>query len=177
MTKLHLGCGDRYIPGFVHIDVVYYDHIDYLTPVDDLMIYENDSVDLIYNCHVLEHFHRKKVLRVLKEWYRVLKPNGILRTSVPDFSRLCEVYLETKDINLVIGPIVGNQKYLYNIHYNIFDHISLVKILKKAGFRKIVRYDWRKTEHSHIDDFSQAYYPHMDKEHGKLMSLNLEAIK
>lgn len=177
MTKLHLGCGDRYIPGFVHIDVVYYDHVDYLMPVDDLMIYEDDSVDLIYSCHVLEHFHRKKVLRVLEEWHRVLKPGGVLRISVPDFSKLCEVYAETKDIDLVIGPIIGRQDYLYNIHYNIFDYASLERVLKETGFKKVVRYDWRKTEHSHIDDFSQAYYPHMDKVNGKLLSLNLEAEK
>ena len=26
-------------------------------------------------------------------------------------------------------------------------------------------------------DFSQAYVPHMDKEHGRLISLNVEALK
>jgi len=177
LIKLHLGCGSRYIPGFVHIDVVYHDHIDYLIPIDDLIIYEDNTVDLIYNCHALEHFHRKKVLKVLKEWHRVLKPNGVLRISVPDFSKLCEIYMETKDIDLIIGPIVGRQDYLYNIHYNIFDYASLEKVLKEVGFREIAKYDWRRTEHAHIDDYSQAYYPHMDKEHGRLISLNLEAIK
>ena len=29
----------------------------------------------------------------------------------------------------------------------------------------------------YIDDYSQSYYPHMDKEDGKLMSLNVEAVK
>lgn len=37
--------------------------------------------------------------------------------------------------------------------------------------------NWRETEHSDVDDFSQAYLPHMDKENGILMSLNIEAIK
>jgi len=45
------------------------------------------------------------------------------------------------------------------------------------GFKDIKRYDWRKTEHFYVDDYSQTYYPHMDKEDGKLMSLNVEAIK
>jgi hypothetical protein len=49
--------------------------------------------------------------------------------------------------------------------------------LKTIGFDKIYKYDWRNTEHSDIDDFSQCYLPHMDKENGKLMSLNVEAIK
>jgi len=177
MVKLHLGCGKRYIPGFVHVDVVNYDHIDYLMNIDDLNVFQNNSVDLIYNCHVLEHFHRRKVLKVLKEWYRVLKPGGILRTSVPDFEALCELYLQTHDLSLVIGPITGRQDYLYNIHYNIFDFETLKKLLKEVGFKKIYRYDWKNTEHAHIDDYSQAYYPHMDKENGKLLSLNVEAVK
>ncbi len=175
--KLHLGCGQRYIPGFFHIDIINYDHIDYLTNIDDLSIFNDNTVSLIYNCHVLEHFHRSKVLKVLDEWYRVLMPGGILRTAVPDFEALCELYIEKKDLSLVIGPIIGRQNYLYNIHYNIFDYKSLESILLKIGFKKVYRYNWKKTEHAHIDDFSQAYYPHMDKKSGKLLSLNVEAVK
>ena len=49
--------------------------------------------------------------------------------------------------------------------------------LKDIGFKKVSRYDWRDTEHAYVDDFSQAYYPHMDKENGIQHSLNVEAIK
>ena len=81
MVKLHLGCGKRYIPGFVHIDLVDYEHIDYHNSIDDLSLFEDNSVDLIYTCHVLEHFHRNRIPTVLNEWYRVLKINGTLRIS------------------------------------------------------------------------------------------------
>jgi hypothetical protein len=37
--------------------------------------------------------------------------------------------------------------------------------------------DWRATEHAGIDDYSQAYFPHMDKEFGIQVSLNVEARK
>ena len=177
MTKLHLGCGKIYIPGFVHVDVVNYDHIDYLTSIDSLDVFGDNACDLIYNCHVLEHFHRNRTEKVLKEWYRVLKPGGILRTSVPDFNACCEAYRIEKDLSLIIGLLMGRQNFLYNIHYNIFDFNSLRKQLLQAGFRKVYRYDWRETEHADVDDFAQAYYPHMDKKHGRLMSLNIEAIK
>ncbi|HAI38830.1 MAG TPA: methyltransferase, partial [Maribacter sp.] len=39
------------------------------------------------------------------------------------------------------------------------------------------KYDWRQTEHAKFDDHSQAYIPHMDKENGTLISLNIEAVK
>lgn len=175
--RLHLGCGKRYIPGFVHIDVVDYPHIDHVATIDNLSFIQTDSVDLIYNCHVLEHFKRRDVDRVLKEWWRVLKPGGTLRVSVPDFEKLCEVYLREKRIELVIGPLFGRQDYLYNIHYNVFDFDSLARALEQAGFVNVRRYDWRETEHAHIDDYSQAYIPHMDKEHGTLISLNVECDK
>jgi hypothetical protein len=49
--------------------------------------------------------------------------------------------------------------------------------LSAGGGGEIERYDWRETEHVDIDDYSQAYIPHMDKENGALVSLNVEALK
>jgi SAM-dependent methyltransferase len=172
--KLHLGCGRRHIPGYVHIDVVDYPHVDHVSSIDNLSFLQDGSVELIYNCHVLEHFKRREVNRVLREWHRVLAPGGVLRVSVPDFAALCEVYVRSRDLGLVIGPIFGRQDYLYNIHYNLFDFDALKAQLEQAGFGQIRRYDWRETEHAQVDDFSQAYIPHMDKERGVLISLNVE---
>jgi hypothetical protein len=59
----------------------------------------------------------------------------------------------------------------------MFDFPTLEKALLDVGFKEVAVYDWRKTEHSDLDDYSQAYYPHMDKENGKLLSLNVEARK
>jgi len=59
----------------------------------------------------------------------------------------------------------------------VFDQPFLSSALVDAGFREVRRWDWRCTDHSHIDDYSQAYLPHLDREHGTLMSLNLEAVK
>ncbi len=175
--KLHLGCGKRYFPGFVHIDAVDYPHVDHVATIDNLSFIPDCSVDLIYNCHVLEHFKRRDVDRVLREWFRVLKPSGVLRVSVPDFAKLCEVYQRHGKLDLVIGAIFGRQDYLYNIHYNVFDFDSLSEVLHRSGFANVHHYDWRQTEHADIDDFSQAYIPHMDKTNGTLISLNVECHK
>jgi len=182
MTKtyekfLHIGCGERYIPGFIHIDVRKLPHVDYVTSADKLDMFEDNSVDLIYNCHVLEHFKRNDVEKVLKEWYRVLKPGGILRTAVPDFQKLVEVYLNYEDLDLIIGPLYGRQDYSENFHYTVFDFSTLEALLRRVGFGKVYRYDWRKTIHKDYDDYSQAYIPHMDKGKGILISLNVEAVK
>jgi len=175
--KLHLGCGERYIPSFIHVDLADYPHIDYKHDILDLSMFEDNSIDLIYVCHVLEHFKRYEIERVLTEWYRVLKPCGILRVAVPDFEAIVKAYKKYMDIELIMGLLYGGQDYEYNFHHVAFDFKYLEKILKKIGFKNIHRYDWRKTIHKNYDDFSQAYIPHMDKEHGILMSLNVEAEK
>ena len=34
--KLHIGCGDKYLPGYKHLDIIEREHIDYITSADDL---------------------------------------------------------------------------------------------------------------------------------------------
>jgi len=175
-VKLHLGCGDVYIPGWIHVDARKLPHVDRHDPLDALDI-EDNSASYIYACHVLEHFPRARVTHVLREWHRVLEPNGILRVAVPDFGELVKLYRQTGDIELIHGPLYGRQDYSKNIHYTAFDQRSLVAALLGAGFVSAQRYDWRKTEHADMDDYSQSYYPHMNKEYGQLLSLNMEALK
>ncbi len=180
MRKLHVGCGSKYIPGFIHVDVLDAPHIDHQCLVDDFSMFSENSFDLIYASHVLEHFGRREVLNVLKEWQRILLPNGVLRLAVPDFSAVVDLYAKEglKDgLSGLVGLVCGGQRNQYDYHKIIFDEPFLSHLLHSAGFKNIRRWDWRKTEHSQFDDFSQAHIPHMDKENGRLMSLNLEADK
>ena len=176
--KLHLGCGQRHIPGFKHIDIIPHPHVDVVAAVDDLFMIANDSVELVYACHILEHFNRNSRKRVLDEWFRVLEPGGTLRVAVPDFEVCARMYLAGEaTLPQIHGLVLGGQTYLYNFHYALYDFETLREVLEGSGFRDVRRYDWRKTEHADVDDFAQAYLPHMDKEHGTLISLNVEATK
>lgn len=178
--KLHVGCGARYIAGFVHVDALDFPHIDHKGPADDLHWLADDSAELLYASHILEHFPRAQTLKVLREWYRVLKPGGVLRLSVPDFAACAKIYYEQGLVNGLtglVGLVCGGQRDVYDFHRMIFDEQLLTRFLHEVGFLQVRRWDWRHTEHTAIDDFSQAYLPHMDKEHGLHMSLNLEAVK
>jgi predicted SAM-dependent methyltransferase len=176
MIKLHLGCGSKQIPGFVNIDINWTPAVDQVCDISQLTIFEDASVDMIYACHVLEHFGRHEFTTVIKEWHRVLRVGGLLRLSVPDFAACARIYLDggIDDIRYVTGLMVGGQRNEYDYHKMIFDEPSLTQHLANIGFGQVQRWDWRNTEHSQIDDYSQAYLPHMDREHGMLMSLNLE---
>ena len=62
-------------------------------------------------------------------------------------------------------------------HKTTYDFISLKRVLELAGFSNIKLWDWKEVEHGKYDDYSQSYIPHMDKENGQLMSLNIECDK
>jgi predicted SAM-dependent methyltransferase len=179
--KLHLGCGKKHLNGFYHIDALPYEHVDYVGRVDQLPPHIGDnSVELIYACHVLEHFGRHEYKNVLAEWFRVLTPNGVLRLAVPDFEAAAKIYVGGElsgGIDDVMGLCVGGQRDEYDFHKMIFDEALLARVLGEIGFLQVRRWNWRTTEHADMDDYSQSYLPHMDKEHGALMSLNLEAVK
>ena len=66
MLKLNLGCWHRHIPGCVYIDLCDLPHIDYKSSIDDLSMFGNETVDLIYSSHSLEYFDRKQVGNVLR---------------------------------------------------------------------------------------------------------------
>ena len=179
--KLHLGCGERYLEGYIHIDLGDFDHIDYQIPVDDLSVFETNSIDEIYASHVIEYFDRNEVKILLKEWNRVLVDGGILRLAVPNFETLIKVYELTGSIDDILGPLYGkwnatNETTIY--HKTVYDKESLTKVLEDATFKEIREWDWQSDFASiNYDDHSQAYFPHMDKKNGIHVSLNLECIK
>lgn len=178
--KIHIGCGPKYIEGFLHIDMMPLPHVDVTGAAEDLHYLPDACVHLIYAAHILEHYNRKDFLEVLYEWHRVLLPGGVLRLAVPDFAACAKLYYEEglrDGLSGLIGLIVGGQRNEYDYHKMVFDEPFLSGQLKEIGFKEVRKWDWRTTEHSHIDDYSQAHLPHMDKENGLLMSLNLEAVK
>lgn len=178
--KLHLGCGAKYIPGYYHVDIQKHPHVDLVADISSLDTIDDASVDLIYACHVLEHFGRHDYTHALSEWARLLKPNGVLQLAVPDFRAIAEWYLadhRSRGIEDVLGLTVGGQRDEYDVHKMIFDEPSLTRALLDVGFTSVRHWDWRESDHAGLDDYSQAYLPHMDKDHGRLMSLNLEAIR
>ena len=181
--NLHLGSGKRHLPGYVHVDLADFPHIDHQHRIDQLPMFDDETFDLIYCCHAFEYFDREQAVDVLAEWRRVLKPGGTLRLAVPDFEALIEVYRRSGMIDRVLGPIFGrwpipgSDEVIY--HRTVYDQASLSHLLEENGFRSVQKWEPETVfveERKRFDDYSQAYYPHMDPT-GILISLNLEAIR
>lgn len=174
--KLHIGCGRRYLEGFKHVDVVSYEHIDYIADAGNLNMIPDGTVSEVYACHILEHVERVRILPVLKEWHRVLQPKGQVRISVPNFEAVVQEYMESGRLELLQRLLHGDQKDDFNYHYVAFDFRTLREYLEQAGFNNVRTYDWRQFLPPGYDDYSRAYLPHMNFD-GRLMSLNVIAQK
>ena len=184
--KLHLGCGKRHLPGYFHMDRNNLPHLDYCGEIHDLHMFEDESVDEIYNCGVIGYYDREEIIQLLREWNRVLKKEGTLRISVVDFEKQIEVYLQfNKNLETrgVLGPIYG--RWLYRdqegrkrtaYKKTSYDFNSLKKVVTTAGFKQFVRYNWKDFLPAGYDDYSAAYIPHKD-ESGIHLMLNVECKK
>ena len=170
LKYLHIGCGDNVLPKpFINIDSRKKRGVLNLKAYP--LKFKDNSFDLVYASHILEHFNKVKVLKVLKEWVRVLKPGGILRISVPSFDNLSLIYKIDKNIDNISGPLMGGQTYKDNFHYEIFNQKKLMKLLTNAGLEAIHPWDFRRTIHSKYWDFSQATTNEIT------ISLNIEGRK
>ena len=174
--KLHIGPGKVYLPEWINVDIFSSVKADLYSSALAIP-YPQESFDLVYCSHVLEHINRNMILSALTHWRSLLKEKGILRIAVPNFKAICEYYTETDDLESLLGLLYAGQKFVLDSHCIVFDESSLTKALRSVGFKTIQWWDWRTTEHNMFDDYSQAYLPHLDKINGLLMSLNIEAVK
>ena len=168
---LHIGCGDVILPyPFENLDTRPLKGVDHVSEAFPLP-FEDNIFDLVYSSHVLEHFKKADTQAIINEWVRVLKPDGIIRLSVPSLEALIKIYELSGDMDYIIGPLMGGQTYDQNFHYNMFDKKRLTTYLENAGCEAVHTWDYRRTSHSKFFDFSQATTLEIP------ISLNLEARK
>ena len=63
MINLHLGCGKLKLDNFINVDIMS-DVADMKLDINDLSVFNNNTVDQIYICHVLEHIQRTQILNL-----------------------------------------------------------------------------------------------------------------
>jgi len=89
---LHLGCGPKYLPGFLNIDGNLFNKIDLWLDVRNGLPFPSNTVDSIYSTHMFEHFYPDELQLLLRECLRVLKPGGGIRLIVPNLGSAISAY-------------------------------------------------------------------------------------
>lgn len=90
---LNLGCGSRYHPDWVNVDIAPRDPAVIQHDLNNGIPFPEASCDVVYHAAVLEHLRRIDARDFMTECCRVLKPGGIVRIGVPDLEKICKVYL------------------------------------------------------------------------------------
>jgi SAM-dependent methyltransferase len=176
--KLHLGCGNIHLEGFCNVDILSTSAVDVISDISRLENFSNNSIELIYACHVLEHFSHIEAEQVLSRWFNVLKPGGEIRISVPDIDKIVRIYtnnwqhFQTPGHSPWIGLLYGGQGDPYDFHKTGFNFCWLKFLMEKIGYQSISEYPHSPHFVDGAVDASLAEQPF-----GEYISLNVLAKK
>lgn len=160
-TILHVGCGHRQngarLPAIfytsewreIRLDIDPNNEPDIIGSMLNMTTVTSSSVDAIYSSHNIEHVYAHEVPIVMKEFLRVLKPDGFLVATCPDLQSVSALVAEDKLVDVVYkspaGPITpldilyGHGAALaaghhYMAHKCGFTLKTLTQALLDAGF-------------------------------------------
>ena len=150
--KLHLGCGDNNIKNFINTDTInrvgeYHVNICLKLP------FKNDSLEVIYSSHLVEHIYRKEFIKHIKECLRVLKPGGkviiptpglkelvtIMYSYSPDKKLLTDSFQQYFNDKITGSSMMNGCMHLLFGHKYLYDADELRQILTEAGFKNITK--------------------------------------
>lgn len=133
----------------IRLDIDPANEPDIIGSMLDMAAVADASVDAIYSAHNIEHVYAHEVPQVLKEFLRVLKPDGFLVVTCPDLQTVCQLVAEDKLNDAAYtsqaGPITpldilyGHGAALaaghhYMAHKTGFTLKTLTQALHAAGF-------------------------------------------
>lgn len=153
--KLHLGCGQRYLAGYVNVDFPPASHTVQENNIADLhadilsLNYPPGTVEEVRLHHVFEHFPRPVACALLAAWYSWLKPGGKIHIEVPDLHKTARVMLSPfkslKSQAVAERHIFGSHEASWAVHCEGYTPAMLKKFVESFGFKviKIMKNNWR----------------------------------
>lgn len=145
--RLHLGCGQAYISGYINIDFPSTEHTVQAYSVADAhaditqLNFPAHSIDVIESHHIFEHFDRQTALALLCAWHTWLKPGGILIIETPDFEASIAVMMSPKvpykQKQVSLRHIFGSHEAHWAYHYDGWYKTKFEHVLGSLGFFRI----------------------------------------
>lgn len=161
---LHVGCGsnrkDRTTREFntdswqeLRLDINESTNPDIVGTMTNMSAVANETVDAIFSSHNIEHLYPHEVPLALKEFIRVLKPEGFLVITCPDLQSVCALVAEDKltdpaytspagpiaPIDILYGHRASMERgNLYMAHRCGFTKKVLIGTLRTFGFASLI---------------------------------------
>jgi len=143
---LNLGAGTNLYPEFVNADFFQspgaklrqnFWALDMRYPLNC----EDNHWDGVYTEHALEHIYPDRVLAMLKEIHRTLKPKAWVRVIVPDIKKYVEYYNGKPSHKLFerYSPRASGIRSVsqHHLHYSLWDIELMAECLQLAGFKVV----------------------------------------
>lgn len=145
-TRLHLGCGERYLEGYINIDfppetqpVMNTSKADLHADLTDLR-YERGSIEEVRLHHVFEHFDRPTALRLLLDWHDWLVVGGQLVIETPDFERCARAFFlpwRRRDRGVLLRHIFGSHEAAWAAHWDGWYEAKFRRHLEALGYERL----------------------------------------
>lgn len=156
VRKLHIGCGDNLLPGWLNADR--HPFSDAVLPLDAARVFPlpDAGFDYVFSEHLIEHLEYRAGLFLLAECRRVLKPGGRIRVATPDLAFLMDLYrrdkseLQASYVEWATASFVPDAPFAADVfvinnfvrawgHTFLYDEKVLRDSLLRAGFEDVVR--------------------------------------
>jgi hypothetical protein len=148
--RLHLGCGETYLNGYINVDYPLSEHNvmkiqpDVYADITKIELPEN-LVDEIRLHHVFEHFNRVTALSMLIKWQSSLKVGGLLYIETPDLIGCAKVLTSNVSFKTKMGitrHLAGDQAAHWAYHIDHWFAERYEHTLSAFGFDKIQIKNW-----------------------------------
>jgi predicted SAM-dependent methyltransferase len=159
--RLHLGCGKTRLEGYTNVDCVPGAAVDVVADVTRLP-FEDGSVESILAEHLIEHLTFYEFNQAMYEWYRLLKPGGVLILECPDLAEICSRFAQSDLYDQytshlggwpLIAQIYGHQRgfskeeEMSQVHKSGYTPAMLTRALSDMGYHHITQCDPVVTSH------------------------------
>jgi len=96
---LNVACGGTFIQNNSWTNIDFTSHSPSIKKADILngLPYKDNSFDVIYSSHFIEHIPIEQIESFLDDVYRILRPGGIIRLVTPDLEFLINEYKKNYD--------------------------------------------------------------------------------
>jgi predicted SAM-dependent methyltransferase len=157
MKKLHLGCGQKYLGGYVNIDFPLSEHsVQNKSIADEFyditkLTYPSNSIQEVRLHHIFEHFGRPIACALIASWNSWLTEKGILHIEVPDFEKTAKIaiskFRHRDKKKVAIHHLFGSHEAKWAIHAEGYSEWMIEDIMLSFGFKKIktLKNDWHGT--------------------------------
>lgn len=91
--QLEIGPGLTRLDGFETLNIIDDKSVDYIADISSKLPFSDNSFDLIYASHVIEHVPWFLQKQLFSELNRIIKPGGKIEIWVPDFKKILETIM------------------------------------------------------------------------------------